>query len=330
MKAAVYQDTGPAKEVLHIVDVPEPTPGPGEVLVRVAFSAIHPSDVKIRSGARGPLAFSQVVPHSDGAGRIVAVGFGVDEARIGQRVWLWNAAWKRAHGTAAELVALPSEQAVQLPKDCDIENGATLGIPAVTAHRCLFSDGPIAGQTVLVTGGAGTVGSMAIQMAKRGGAQVITTVSGEEKARHAREMGADHVVNYRDKDAIDQILSAAGRGGVHRVVEVEFGGNLSVTQAVLAEGGTVATYGSMASPEPSFPFYPLMFMNLNLRMVFAYTIPEAAHRAAEADIAKWLAEGSLRGVFSEAFELVDISSAHESVEAGERIGVTLLRVSEDI
>ncbi|MBT8459603.1 MAG: alcohol dehydrogenase catalytic domain-containing protein, partial [Boseongicola sp.] len=125
MKAAVYQDTGPAKEVLHIVDVPEPTPGPGEVLVRVAFSAIHPSDVKIRSGARGPLAFSQVVPHSDGAGRIVAVGFGVDEARIGQRVWLWNAAWKRAHGTAAELVALPSEQAVQLPKDCDIENGAT-------------------------------------------------------------------------------------------------------------------------------------------------------------------------------------------------------------
>ena len=330
MKAAFYDETGPAAEVLRVAELPDPEPDAGEVLVKIAMSAVHPSDVKTRAGARGPLAFPRIVPHSDGAGRIVAVGVGVDEARIGQRVWLWNAAWKRAHGTAGELVALPAAQAVPLPDATDFETGATLGIPAITAHRCLFSDGSIAGKTVLVTGGAGTVGSMAIQMAKCAGARVVATVSGSEKARHAMEMGADFVVNYRDTDAVDQILKAAGKGRVDRVVEVEFGGNLSTSQAVLADGGTIATYGSMAAAEPVLPFYPLMFMNLNLRMVFAYTIPTDARRAAEADITNWLKNGTLKGGVAERFSLDDSVLAHQSVEAGTRIGVTLIHVSDGV
>jgi len=330
MKAAFYETTGAAADVLRVSELPTPTPGAGEVLVCVAISAVHPSDVKSRAGARGALDFPYIVPHSDGAGRIVAVGSGVAPARVGQRVWLWNAAWKRAHGTAAEVVALPSDQAVELPTDVNFETGATLGIPAITAHRCLFSDGSIDGQVVLVTGGAGTVGSMAVQMAKRGGATVIATISNDEKARHAKEMGADHVVNYRDADVVEQIAKAAGPGGVDRIVEVEFGGNLGITQAVIAEGGTIAAYGAMAVPEPVLPFYKLMFMNINLRTVLAYTISPAARAKAETDITQWLAEGSLKGVVAGVFDLDDIVSAHQSVEAGTRIGVTLVRVAPDV
>lgn len=330
MKAAFYEATGPAAEVLRVGDVPDPQPLPGEVLVRVAVSAVHPSDVKTRSGARGTMSFSRVIPHSDGAGRIVAVGGGVDKARVGEAVWLWNAAWKRPFGTAAELVALPSAQAVALPEGVGFDAGATLGIPAITAHRCLFSDGAISGQRVLVTGGAGTVGSVAIQMAKRAGAQVIATVSGDEKAIHARAMGADHVVNYREADVVDQIRAAAGGRGVDRIVEVEFGGNLDVTREVIADGGTVATYGSMADMEPSIPFYLLMFKNLTLRMVFAYEIPLAARLQAEADIAIWLADRSLKGVVADEFALDDIASAHVSVENARRIGVTLVRVAQTV
>ena len=330
MKAAYYERPGSAADVLCVGEVAEPTPGMGEVLVHVAVSAVHPSDVKARGGARGALAFPRITPHSDGAGRIIAVGTGVDPARIGQRVWVWNAAWQRANGTAAELVALPSEQAVDLPDGVDFETGATLGIPAMTAYRCLFSDGPVDGQVVLVTGGAGTVGSMAIQMAKRAGATVIATVSGDEKAALARKMGAHHVVNYRDENAIVQIKQAAGSMGVDRVVEVEFGGNFATTQAVLRDGGTVATYGSMAVPEPVLPFYPLMFMNFNLRMVIVYSTPPEVRRLAEADIANWLSEGTLRGVIADRFDLDDIVAAHGAVETGQRVGVTLVRVSSDI
>lgn len=330
MKAAIYEASGPAEEVLKLVDIADPSPGDGEVVVRVAYSAVHPSDVKTRAGLRGALAFPRIIPHSDGSGRIVAVGAGVDPARIGQAVWIWNAAWGRANGTAATLVCLPSDQAVDLPAGVDFETGATLGIPAITAHRCLFSDGPVAGQTVLVTGGAGTVGSMAIQMAKRAGATVIATVSGDAKARHAKALGADHVVNYREADVVDQIRSVAGERGVDRIVEVEFGGNLAVTEAVIAEGGTVAAYGSSAVPEPVLPFYSFMFMNVTLRMVIAYAIPLPARRKAESDIAQWLSDGSLKGVVADTFDLDDVIAAHHSVEAGKRIGVTLVKVAGDV
>lgn len=329
MKAAYYEATGAARDVLQVRDLADPEPGPGEVLVRLAVSAVHPSDVKTRAGARGPMAFSKVIPHSDGAGRIVAVGESVDAGRVGERVWLWNAGWKRAFGTAAELTALPSEQAVRLPNNASFALGGTLGIPAVTAHRCLFADGPISGSTVLVTGGAGTVGSAAIQMAKRCGARVIATVSGEEKAEHAARMGADATVNYRDPDAASNILAANDGRGVDRIIEVEFGGNLAITQAVLSEGGTIAAYGSMAEPEPKLPFYQMMFANQLLRTVLAYTIPKSARRQAEKDISNWLEDGSLAPPIAGEVPLSEIVGSHEAVEAGDRIGVTLVRIADD-
>lgn len=330
MKASFYDITGAAKDVLQVSDLPDPEPAVGEVLVRLAVSAVHPSDVKSRAGARGALAFPRIIPHSDGAGRIVAVGDGVDTRRIGERVWLWNAGWKRASGTAAELVALPSEQAVILPDNASYALGAALGIPAVTAHRCLFADGPVEGQTVLITGGAGTVGSAAIQMARQCGALVIATVSGDQKGEHARKIGAGAVVNYRDPDAAAQILAANDGAGVDRIIEVEFGGNLALTQAVLAQGGTVAAYGSMADPEPVLPFYPMMFANQTLRMVLVYTISERARRQAERDIQGWLAEGSLQPPIAGEVPLSEIVAGHEAVEAGDRIGVTLVRIADDL
>ena len=329
MKAANYEETGPAKEVLRVTDLPDPEPGPGEVLVRVAVSAVHPSDVKTRAGARGPMPFPTVIPHSDGAGRVVAVSDAVDPSRVGERVWLWNAGWKRANGTAAELVTLPSAQAVTLPDSVPYALGATLGIPAVTAHRCLFADGSVEGKSVLVTGGAGTVGSAAIQMARQCGARVIATVSSDAKAEHARKMGADAVVNYRDPDAAAQIMAASDGRGVDRIVEVEFGENLLVTRAVLAEGGVIAAYGSMAEPEPVLPFYPMMFANQTLRMVLVYEIPEPARRQAEKEIHDWLADGSLAPQIADDFPLDEIVAAHQAVEAGDRIGVTLVRIAGD-
>lgn len=328
MKAAFYEKTGAAEDVLRLETLADPSPGRGEVLVAVAVSAVHPSDVKTRSGARGAMTFPRVIPHSDGAGRIVAVGQDVDSNRVGQRVWIWNAAWKRAGGTAADLVALPAQQAVPLPDGVPFEAGACLGIPAITAHRCLFADGRISGQRVLITGGAGTVGSVAIQMAQAAGARVVATVSSDAKADHARAMGADAVVNYREPGVAEAILEAAG-GPVDRIVEVEFGGNLGITGQVLAEHGIVAAYGSMAAPEPTIPFYPMMFANQTLRTILAYTIPTAARRQAEADIADGLSAGWLRPPVSEIFPLDRIAAAHASVEAGGRIGVTLVRVASD-
>ncbi|MGI9391006.1 MAG: NADPH:quinone reductase [Boseongicola sp.] len=329
MKAAYYEATGAAGEVLQVGDLANPQPGPGEVLVKIAVSAVHPSDVKTRGGARGPLAYPKVIPHSDGAGRIAAVGDGVDAGRVGERVWLWNAGWKRAFGTAAELVALPSDQAVKLPENASYSLGATLGIPAVTAHRCLFADGPIDGMTVLVTGGAGTVASAAIQMAKLSGARVIATVSGDQKAEYASRLGADATVNYRNPDAAASILAANGGRGVDRIIEIEFGGNLAIAQAVLAEGGTIAAYGSMAVPEPVLPFYSMMFANQTLQGVLVYTIPEAARRQAEADIHKWLVDGSLALPIAGEMPLGDVVESHKAVEAGNRIGVSLLRIVDD-
>lgn len=327
MRAIVYEETGPAVEVLALRDLPVPVPGPGEVLVRVMVSGVNPSDAKNRAGLRGKPAFARVIPHSDGAGRIEAVGDGVDPRRIGERVWLWNAAWGRAHGTCADYVALPAQQAVLLPDAASWHDGACLGIPAQTAHRCLFADGDIAGCDVLVTGGAGTVGSYAVQMARLGGARVIATASGPEKAAHARAMGADVVVMYHEPNAADAILAATGGRGVDRIVEVEFGGNLPLSRRVLKENGVIAAYGSMAVAEPVLPFYPMMFAAQTLRMVLVYTLPEAARAAAVADITHWLAQGRLRHPVAHRFALADTAQAHDAVLSPGRIGAVLVDVA---
>ncbi len=320
MKAAWYERNGPADEVLQVGEMPIPAPGPGEVLVRVKASGVNPSDVKSRAGLRAKMFYPRVVPHSDGAGVIEAIGAGVDPARVGERVWLWNGQWQRPFGTAAEYIALPSLQAPHLPDGAPYEAGACLGIPAMTAHRCLFADGPVAGQTVLVTGGAGAVGHYAIQLARWGGAKVIATVSGAEKAAHAKAAGADRVVNYRSEDVVQAVKEFTNGHGVDRAVEVEFGGNLATTLACLKTNGTIAAYASSAAMEPKLPFYPMMFQGITLRTVLVYILPEAVRRQSILDINQALAQGALVHAIAETYALGDIAAAHKAVEGGQLIG----------
>ncbi len=330
MKAVYYERFGPAAEVLVAGELPDPAPGPGEVAVRLAASGVNPSDVKLRAGARpgATMAFPQVVPHSDGAGEIEAVGEGVDPGRVGERVWIWNGQWRRAFGTAAERIALPAEQAVALPDGVGMAEAACLGIPAMTAWMTLFHDGPIEGQTVLVTGGAGAVGRYAVQMARLAGAEVITTVSGPEKAAHASRHAhpPDHVIDYRREDVAERVLAITGGRGVDRIVEVEFGGNLPATVRMIAEGGTIAAYASMAAPEPALPFYPLMFRNVRLHMALDYLLEPGRRRAGEAQISRWLAEGRLDHAVAARFPLAETAAAHDAVAAGDRLGTVVVEI----
>jgi NADPH2:quinone reductase len=312
MRAAVYDRYGPAQDVLRIVELERPEPEPGEVRVRIVLSAVNPTDWKSRRGSRGPLAFPYVVPDQDGAGVIDAVGEGVDPARIGQRVWLWFAAWQRQHGTAAEWTCLPERQAVPLPDGVGFELGASLGIPALTAHRCLFADGPIEGSTVLVAGGAGAVGHYAIELARRAGARVVTTVSSSEKAALAAAAGAHAVVNYRERDPAAAIRAAAP-GGVRRIVEVAPTTNMALDLAVLAPDGVIVAYAS--DGDLTSPLFPLMQGNVSLRFVLIYTVPPAALANAVAGVTAALAEHVLTELPAHRFQLDEIAAAHDAVEA---------------
>ena len=312
MRAALYSQTGKAADVLHVEEIPRPEPGPGEVLVRVYASGINPTDHKARSGAvPRPLDDFQI-PHQDGAGVIEAVGPGVDPGRVGQRVWLFLAAADRRWGTAAEWTVVPERQAVPLPDDVSFELGAQLGVPAMTAHYCLFCDGPVNGQTVLVAGGAGVVGHFAIELAKRAGARVVTTVSSPEKAALAEEAGAEEVVNYRSPDAVDQIKAF---GPVDRVIEVALSANLKLDLAVVRPHATIVTYAAEAA-DPALPVRACMTANLTLKFVLLYGLPMAAFEKAAADITAALAAGELTGLPVHKFPLADIAAAHEAAESG--------------
>lgn len=326
MKAAFYDRNGPADEVLQIGELPKPAPAAGEVLVRLHASGVNPSDVKSRAGLRAKMSYPRVVPHSDGAGIVEAVGEGVDPARVAERVWIWNGQWQRPLGTAAEYIAVPTDQAPHLPDNTPFEAGACLGIPAMTAHRCVFADGPVAGQRILVTGGAGAVGHYAIQLARWGGAKVITTVSGPEKAAHAQAAGADRIVNYREEDVAAAVRDFTQGQGVDRVVDIEFGGNLQTTLACLKQNGTIATYASSAVMEPKLPFYPMMFQGITIRMVLVYILPEAARRQAVQDINHALAQGALVHGIAETFPLARTADAHKAVESGRMIGNVVVTI----
>lgn len=327
MKAAFYDRNGPADEVLQLGEMPMPSPGPGEVLVRVKTSGVNPSDVKSRAGQRAAMGWPRVVPHSDGAGVVQAVGEGVDSARVGERVWLWNGQWQRPFGTAAEYIALPAFQAPHLPDGTPYEAGACLGIPAMTAHRCVFADGPVAGQVILVTGGAGAVGHYAIQLARWGGARVIATVSGPDKAAHAQAAGADRIVNYRSENVADAVREFTSGQGVDRAIEVEFGGNLQTTLACLKLNGVIAAYASSAAMEPKLPFYPMMFQGVTLRLVLVYILPEAARRQAIQDINQALVQGALVHAIGGSYPLDQVATAHKRVESGAAIGNVVMTIA---
>ncbi|MEA2932217.1 MAG: NADPH:quinone reductase [Actinomycetota bacterium] len=342
MRAIVYRETG-GPEVLRLVDRPEPDPAPGEVLVRVAVSGVNPSDWKVRKGSRPgePTRAPDTVPNQDGAGTIVAVGPGVDEARVGERVWLWEAAWHRSDGTAQELVAIDGDHAVTLPAGVSFDVGASLGIPAMTAHRTLTvaSDGPtrlgpgaLAGRTVLVAGGAGAVGHAAIQLAVWSGATVVTTVSSPEKAALARAAGAHHVVNYRTGDAAASIRELAP-DGVDMVVEVAPVANAALDAAVLGRNATVAIYASEGDGALPVAVRPAMTGNVRYQFVLVYTMPDEAKRRAVRDVSAAVSDGALAvgeeaGLPLHRFPLERTADAHAAVEQG-AVGKVVIDVADD-
>ncbi|HEX9647299.1 MAG TPA: NADPH:quinone reductase [Alphaproteobacteria bacterium] len=326
MHASWFEDYGPAAEVLKVGERETPEPGAGEVRVHVKASGVNPSDVKKRAGQQPALDDGWVIPHSDGAGVIDAVGRGVPSARIGERVWVYQAQYQRRFGTAAQYVCLPSSRAVRLPDRASFEVGACMGIPAMTAHRCVLADGTVAGQAVLVTGGAGRVGHYAIQWAKWAGARVVATAGSEASAGHALAAGADAVVNYRTGDVAAAVLEATDGARIDRVIDVEFGANLETTLKLITTGGVIATYASLREPEPRLPFYRMMRADIMLRCVLVYAMPEQAKRLAAADITRFLDEGRLLHRVAETYALADIANAHEAVESGKVQGCVVVQL----
>lgn len=328
MRAAYYDMTGPANEVLQVGEVPTPAPGSGEVRVKVQWSGVNPSDVKSRRGRRtsNPVGAARMIPHSDASGVIDAVGDGVPKSRVGERVWTWNGAWRRMTGTAAEYVVLPSAQAVRLPEGVSMEAGACFGIPALTACHAVIVDGGVAGKRVLVAGGAGAVGHYAIQFAKLGGArQVITTVSGPDKAAAAKAAGADVVINYKTENVADRMMAETGGHGVDRIIEVDTPANIGTDLQVIADDGIIVVYGSGADEVP-VPFFPAILKNLRMRFFAVYTLTAEARAQTEGTLLGLLDRRALVHNIAARVPLGRIVEAHELVEQGRVIGNVVVQI----
>ena len=325
MRAAWFDQFGAARDVLEIGELETPSPGAGEVLVRLATSGINPSDVKKRAGSFPDLLDGGfVIPNSDGAGIIEAVGDGVDASRIGERVWVYQAQFARRFGTAAEYVAIDGSRAPRLPEAASFEVGACLGIPVMTAHRAVFADGGVAGQTILVTGGAGRVGHYAVQWASQAGATVIATASNDTDRQTCTDAGAAHVVNHRDDELVEAIMTASGGQPVDRIVDVEFGANLPTSVEVLRVGGTIATYSSTQVTEPKLPFFRMMYKDVTIRLIIVYAMPEAAKQQAISDIDRALTDGSLDHRIAHTLPLDSIAEGNEIIEQGSIRGAVIL------
>lgn len=326
MLAAYYRRTGPAHEVLELGELDAPEPGPGEVRVRLRTSGVNPSDVKNRRGGPDrPMAFDLIVPHSDGAGEIDSLGAGVDNRRLGERVWVWNAQFQRPFGTAAQFVVLPAEQAAALPEGVDFEVGACLGIPAMTAWRAATLEGRLDGRWVLVAGGAGAVGHYAIQIARLQGARVIATVSSAEKAARAEQAGAEIVIDYKREDVAERIMAATDERGVDRVIEVDLAGNAALLPRIVRQGATVVCYGANA-PEATLPFQAYLRQDIALRFFLVYRLPPDVRRAAIAGLMELLKQDRLIHAIDRTYPLAEIAAAHERVETGQAIGNVVLEI----
>jgi NADPH2:quinone reductase len=324
MRAAYYEAQGSAREVMHVGEIATPTAGPGEVRVKLATSGVNPSDVKSRQGGR-PMAAPQVIPQSDGAGVIDQVGDGVSPSRIGERVWVFNGQWKRPFGTAAEYIVLPAALAVKLPDKISFEEGACLGIPAMTAFHAVELAEPVKGATLLVAGGAGAVSQYAIQFAKMRGATIIATVSSADKAKIAIEAGADHCIDYRNEDVGARVMDLTGKRGVDAVIEMNVTANAKLLPGVLRPKGSVIIYG-IAGPEAAIPAAFCLVNSIRLQFFLVYELDAAERTRAVAGINAALEAGKLvNRVAQPTYRLDDIASAHEAVEKG-TIGNVVVRV----
>lgn len=325
MRAAFYEKSGPAKEVLHISEFDRPEPGPGEVLVKIEASGINPTDIKSRTWMFERIKqFVPIIPHQDGAGTIEAVGDGVDKARIGQRVWLYIAQWQRSFGTCADYIALAANRALPLPDNSSFAEGACLGVPAMTAYHAVTMNGSIQGKSVMVTGGAGAVGHYAIQMAKiMGAANVLATISSDEKAEHAKQAGADVVINYRTEDVPARVMAATGDQGADHYIEVDLHGNGKMLPHVCAFGGFIALYGSN-KPEATLIAPEYFFRHLKMEGFALYFLGDDRFQEIGAAINGMLEQGQLQHRIAATYGLDDIAEAQDDVEFGRKIGNVII------
>lgn len=324
MKAGWYEKNGEARDVLVVGDMETPKPAAGEVLVRLKASGVNPSDVKSRRGR--PLIAPRIVPHSDGAGLIEAVGDGVDASRIGERVWTWNGQWKRPFGTAAEYIALPAEQAVRLPDGIDFDAGACMGIPGLTALHAVKLHGDVSGKTLLVTGAAAAVGHYAVQMAKAAGARVIGTAS-PARRDHALDAGCDAVIDYRSEDVAARVKELTGGKGADGIIDMDFSSTAGLLPGgVLAQHGKIACYGSNIAGDVPVSFPALLWGSLTLQVFVVYelTAQERAMRLRE--LTEMLEAGTLKHMIGATYGLDEIVAAHEAVEGGKVTGNVVLRM----
>ena len=326
MLAAFYERQGTARDVLRVEEVRTPEPMAGEVRVRLRTSGINPSDVKSRSGSTGRrMPFPHIIPHSDGAGEIDAVGPGVPSKRVGERVWLWNAQWKRAWGTAAQHVTLPTEQAVRLHDSVGLAEGACLGIPAMTAWQAVHLAGAAPGRTLLVMGAAGAVGHYAVQIARAHGARVIGTVSSAAKAAHARAAGADYVIDRCTDDVAQRVSELTQGFGADAVVEVDVAANARLLPGVLRPPGTTVVYGT-GQPEVTIPGGWMLFSSITLQFMLVYELSHADRACALAGLKSMMKHGALQHTVAARFPLADIAAAHEAVESGAVMGNVVLDI----
>jgi NADPH2:quinone reductase len=324
MKAVWYERQGPAREVFTYGDVPTPQAGPGEVRVKLEASGANPSDTYRRGGQAGPMEYPRVIANSDGAGTVDQVGAGVTRLKEGQRVWLYNGQRNgRAFGTAAEYIALDETLVMPLPDNVSFAEGATLGVPGMTAWVCLFHAGPVTGQTVLVTGGAGAVGHYAVQLAKWGGARVIATVSSAEKAAHARAAGADEIVNYKTENVAERVRALSPKG-VDRIVEVDFGGNIAITEKIIAPFATVAIYATNGNRTPQINVRTWTGKSATIYGMQLPATPMALQRKAQQGMCDFMAAGRRIHQVAAQFPLKDTAEAHLAIEAGTKLGTVVV------
>lgn len=328
MRAVWYDRQGPAQDVIVTGELPTPEAGLGEVRVKLEAAGVNPSDTYRRRGAV-PKEYPRVIPSSDGAGVVDQVGQGVDKAWLGKRVWLYNGQRNgRWMGTACEYIALNADLVTPLPDHVSFAEGATLGIPGMTAHGCVFSLGPVQGKTILVTGGAGAVGHYAVQLAAWAGARVIATVSSPDKAERALAGGAADTINYRTEDVAARVRDLTGGVGVDHVVDVDLGGNLAATLASVRENGSIAYYASNGALDPSVPLRQVMAKNLTIRGFVLPTSPHPDRKRAQQDMAAFIASPGRMLSVAGRFPLYQTANAHLSVEQGGKIGTVVIACAQ--
>jgi NADPH2:quinone reductase len=330
MQAVWYEQKGEAQAVFKYGEMEIPKVGAGQVRVRVHASGVNPSDIKARSGWSGDMTmpYPRIIPHQDGAGIIDEIGADVPASRLGERVWLYESQREQAFGTAAEYVVVPSHKAVYLPDKIDFPEAACLGVAAMTAHRCMFADGAVKGQTILVTGGAGAVGYYAIQWAKWNGAKVITTISRPGQEKLVRSVGADEIVYYRTENVIERIQSITSqKRGIDRIVDVDLSANLDLAATVLKPNCSVNTYNiGLPTNRPAIPAQTFLVNGTVLRFVLVYVMPDAAKQQAIRDITTALEEGALHHNIAKRFLLSEVAAAHEAQDSGKMMGKAIMEI----